>query len=230
MPVRMSRLIVLIVLVLAACSVDTQETIPQFLLIVREQLRPGTDEAYDKNERELAAVCATWRCPHPYVALASVAGPKEVWWFNAFASEQERDALEPAYARNEPLMAAMDPLGQRKEEFREAFTSTMTEYRRDLSNGAVLRIVGTRFFIVNTTLDESRSAGAIFESSDGERFMIASANDRPAAEDIAARSGPAAMILAVQPQWSVPARAWVDADPGFWSDSPAARSAPGDSL
>ena len=210
-------------LVVGGCAVETQEATPQFLLIVRERLRPGSDEPYDKNELQLAAVCATLKCPHPYLALASVAGPKEVWWFNAFTSREERDGLEPAYARNEPLMAAMRPLGKRKEDFREAFTSTMREYRRDLSGGALLRITGARFFIISTSQDGGGSAGAVFASSDGELFVIASANDRAAADDIAARSRPEAMILAVQPQWSFPAKAWIDADPEFWNGNLAAR-------
>ena len=85
------------------------------------------------------------KCPHPYLALSSVKGPTEVWWLNAFTSPEERDDLEAAYARNEPLMAVMRPLGKRKEDFRESFTSTMTRYRQDLSGGAQLRIAGTRF-------------------------------------------------------------------------------------
>jgi hypothetical protein len=200
------------------------EETPRFLLIVRERLRPGSDDAYDKNELQLASVCATLKCPHPYLALASVAGPEEVWWFNAFASQEERDDLNSAYARNEPLMAAMGPLGKRKEDFRESFTSTMTEYRSDSSRGATLRIAGARFFIINTSQDEGRAAGAVFESSHGERFAIASASDRAAAEDIAARSGAGAVVLAVQPQWSFPAEKWVGADPEFWNSSPAART------
>ena len=115
---------------------------PQFVLVVRERLRPGSEEADDKNERQLAIVCARMKCPHPYLALASVAGPTEVWWLNAFASQEERDGLGAAYAGNEALMAEMRPLGKRKEDFREAFTSSMMTYRRDSSSGAVLRIAG----------------------------------------------------------------------------------------
>jgi hypothetical protein len=204
--------------------VDTQEETPQFLLIVRERLRPGSDEAYDKNELQLAEACATLKCPHPYLALASVAGPQEVWWLNAFASREERDELEPAYARNELLMARLRLLGKRKEDFRDSLTTTMTEYRPDSSGIPIWRIVGARFFVINTTHDEGESAGAVFESSAGERFIIASANSRAAAEDIAARSGPRAMILAVQPQWSFPAEAWIDADPDFWNSNPVARN------
>ena len=216
-------LIVVIVFVLSGCAVDTHEKTTQCLLIVRERLRPDSAEAYNQNELQLATVCAMLKCPHPYLALSSVKGPTEVWWLNAFTSPEERDDLEAAYARNEPLMAVMRPLGKRKEDFRESFTSTMTRYRQDLSGGAQLRIAGTRFFVVDTTYDEGNSAGAVFESAAGDRFVIAAANNPERAEKIAARSGPGAVVLAVQPQWSFPADAWTTADPEFWNDTPVVR-------
>lgn len=223
----MLRLIVLTAIVLSGCGVGTHGETTQFLLIARERLRPGRDQAYNENELQLARVCATLKCPHPYLALASVTGPTEVWWLNALTSEKERDDLEPAYARNERLMAAMRPLGKRKEDFRETFTSTMTTYRQDLSGGSVLRIAGTRFFVIQGTYDQRKSIGAVFESSAGERFVITDAKSRADADEIAARSGPGAMILSVQPQWSFPAETWIQADPEFWNAAGTMRSREG---
>ena len=77
---------------------DSQEHTPQLLLIVREQLRPGTEDDYAENELQIAAACARFECPHPYLALASQAEPVEVWWLNAFASEEEKDQVGAAYA------------------------------------------------------------------------------------------------------------------------------------
>jgi len=203
---------------------DTQERTTQFLLIVRERLRPGMEQAYNQNELELATACATLECPHPYLALASVAAPTEIWWLNAFASHEEKDQLEPAYARNEALMATLTRLGKRKEGFREGLSTTLTEYRPDLSDGAVLRLAGTRFFVIHITRGKREATGAVFESSDGERFVVTSADNRAAAGRIAAHAGAGSMILAVQPQWSFPADAWITADPDFWSSSPVARN------
>jgi hypothetical protein len=203
---------------------DTQEQPVLFLLIVRERLRPGMEQAYNENELELATACATLNCPHPYLALESVAGLKEVWWLNAFASREEMDQLEGVYAQNEPLMAKLTELGKRKEGFRETLSTTLTEYRPDLSGGVMLQLVGGRFFVMNIIGDGREVPGAVFESSDGERFVISSANDRVAAERIAAQAGPGSMILAVQPRWSFPAESWIAADPEFWSSSPVARN------
>jgi hypothetical protein len=203
---------------------DTQEQSVLFLLIVRERLRPGMEQAYNENELELATACATLNCPHPYLALESVAGPKEVWWLNAFASQEEKDQLEGAYAQNEPLMTKLTELGKRKEGFREALSTTLTEYRPDLSGGVMLQLAGARFLVISIIRDERDVAGAVFESSDRERFVVASANTLAAADRLAGQTGPGSMILAVQPQWSFPAEAWIAGDPEFWSSSPAARN------
>jgi hypothetical protein len=88
----------------------------------------------------------------------------------------------------------------------------------------MLRIAGARFFVMTIIRDDREVAGAVFESSDRERFVVAVANTRAAAERLAARAGPGSMILAVQPQWSFPGEAWIAADADFWSSSPAARN------
>ena len=198
------------------------ERTPQFLLIARERLRPGSEEAYDKNEVQLASVCVTLGCPHPYLALATVTAPVEVWWLNAFESAEERDGLDLAYAQNEPLMAALLPLGKRKEEFRASLTTTMVEFRRDLSERA-LRIEGARFFVVAAAEDARASIGAVFQATDETRLVVMPASDRDVAADLGARMGPGATILAVRPQWSCPAAAWVEADPEFWRSAPRPR-------
>jgi len=187
---------------------------PQFLLIVRERLRPGSEEAYDQNERQLAAVCARLKCPHPYLALVTVTG-REVWWLNAFASQQERDRVDASYAGNEPLMAAMEPLAKRKEDFRESISRTMTEFRRDAS-GSTLRIDGARFLIVAAAQGDGASIGAVFQATDGGRFVMATARERGVAEGLGARLGQGAIVLGVHPQWSFPDEAWIAADREFW--------------
>ena len=199
-----------------------QEGTPQFLLIVREWLRPGSEGAYNANELRIAAACATLKCPHPYLALVSVDNAREVWWLNAFATSEERDGLDAAYALNERLMAALVPLGKRKEDFREAASIIRTTYRPDVSSQAGVTIAA-RFFVVSATRGEDPSSGSVFESADGDWFRIASAPAREVAGEIAAQFGSGAMILAVQPQWSFPAEAWIRADPDLWKSHPAAR-------
>jgi RimJ/RimL family protein N-acetyltransferase len=119
-------------------------------------------------------------------------------------------------------MSALVPLGQRKEDFREAITTTAVSHRADA--GPALTFVGARFVIVRATRDQSVLLGSVFASTDGESLTMASAQTRAAADDIAMQFGSGAMILAIQPSWSFPAERWVQADTDFWQTSPAART------
>lgn len=193
---------------------DTQP--PHFLLFVRERLRPGTEAAYDANERQIARACATLGCPHPYLALVPTGDSAEVWWLNAAASAAEKDGLDAAYARNEPLMAALESPGKRKQDFREALTSDLLTYRSELSGGVSLTLTGARFLILSSPPDDVSSPAAVFESSNGDRLAVRTAGAGDSVDQLAARLGATALILAVKPQWSFPADDWVAADHDFW--------------
>ena len=204
---------------------DSRESAPRLLLIVREQLRPGTEGDYAATELQIAAASARFGCPHPYLALASRGEPAEVWWLNAFRSEEEKDEVGAAYARNESLMAALRQLGARKASFTIALATTLNAYRPDVSREGAWRVEGARFFVVD--LGATREAiGSVFESPAGDRFDIASAETRAAAERLAERA-PGSVILDVQPQWSYPDPAWVAADPEFWASNAASSGSSG---
>jgi hypothetical protein len=63
-------------------------------------------------------------------------------------------------------------------------------------------------------------------AKDGQRFVITPAATRAAADRVAAAAGARSLVLAVQPQWSVPSNDWVAADPDFWRENPTAGSRP----
>jgi hypothetical protein len=216
------RMVGLAVAALGLAAMDTGEEAPRLLLIVREQLRPESRDAYGKNELQIAAACARLKCPHPYLALAPVAGAPEVWWLNAFASQEEKDQVEAVYSRNEGLMAELRPLGKHKEAFRHGLTTTLTRHRPDLRGNTPWRIKGARFVVIGTVQTEGAPLGAVFESSDGRRFVVESAASRSEADRIAARAGASSVLLAVQPQWSFPDLRWIAADPEFWKSNPLA--------
>src|SRR5262245_40501989 len=77
---------------------------PQILQIYREPLRPGYEALYDAFERETARTAASLGCPHPYLAIESITGPKEVWWLNGYESLEEQRQVSDDYNRNAPLM------------------------------------------------------------------------------------------------------------------------------
>ena len=225
----MIRFAIFATLTCGGCTVNAQSETPAYLLIVQESVRPGSVAAYNENELKLATACATLNCPHPYLALTTLGDPTQVWWLNAFVSAEQREGLSDAYARNKPLMKALKPLGKRKEAFRESVTTSAAKYIPALRDDIVFQITTARFLVVDTGAQQE-SSGALFETVDGERFSFGAAATLEAARQVAARFGAAAKILSIQPQWSFPDEAWIDADPEFWSSSPAAQKRRGEKL
>jgi hypothetical protein len=236
--------ILTLVLVLAPPSTVA----PALVQLYHERLKPGAEATYSKNEEGIAGVCARFKCPNPYLALESVAGPKEVWWLNAFASEADRDRVGRAYEQNMEVTAALRDLAQRKKELLYEPEDFVATYRPDLSHGCGWRMEGARFFVMTIAGTDGKAVGCVFEAprgreaappderrrihsdaaDDGTRFIIAPAATRGEANRRAAAAGPHAKIWAIRPSWSLPAAAWIAADPDFWRTSPAARSKGGD--
>src|SRR5438093_12913845 len=77
------------------------------LQIVREPLKPGAEEAYDRLEQDQARISAALGCPNPYLGAETLTGRKEVWWFNAYASEDDKRRIYDAYSQNTRLMTAL---------------------------------------------------------------------------------------------------------------------------
>src|SRR5260370_11569808 len=54
------------------------------LYIAREPLVAGRENAYREIEEVTARLSAKLGCPHPYLAMESLTGPKEICWLNGF--------------------------------------------------------------------------------------------------------------------------------------------------
>src|SRR5207247_11154411 len=66
---------------------------PRNLQDVRDPLKAGVEAEYDRIESEIAKECARLRCPHPYLGLESLTGPKEAWWFNGYDSAADQEQV-----------------------------------------------------------------------------------------------------------------------------------------
>ena len=193
---------------------------PNLLQIFRESLKPGSEAAYQTIEDEIARLCVELKCPHPHVAMEPLAGPKEVWWLNAFESDAARQRVVDAYVQNGPLMAALD----RSSRLKAAVTATpidvLARYRPDLSRGAGWTLRGARFVVVAISDHDLTASAAVFEAPDGTRYILKPVDTREKADAVARRLAPGATVFAVLPRWGLPAKDWVEADPGFWSTNP----------
>src|SRR5437773_8658641 len=67
--------LVLVALFLHPLASSAQERSAQRLLIVKERMIAGHEDAYARNEAQIADLCARSRCPQPYLALQSITTP-----------------------------------------------------------------------------------------------------------------------------------------------------------
>jgi hypothetical protein len=192
---------------------------PPILQIYREYVNVGAEAAYDAVETDAASVCRQLGCPNPYLAIESLSPPGEVWFFNGYDSTPHRRRVEEAYAANAPVMARFAEIAGRKKGLVGKPIESLAHHRPH-PDRRTWSLGEGRFLAIAITNDDPRLDGTLCEAADGLRFTFAAAADRGQAEAKAAAWGPAARVFAVRPRWSMPAREWVDADPGFWNAAP----------
>jgi hypothetical protein len=196
----------------------TQERPPQILQIHRDFLRSGSEAAYAKIEQDAARVCAGLGCPHPYLAIESVSGPKEVWFFNGYVSAAEQKQTGDAYAKNPTLVAALNEIVASKKDLLESESvNVFTDYREQLSSGTTWIMGHGHFLVITVTQSKSEIEGTVFEAEDGTRFIVRSTRTRNHADTEAVAAGSETRVFAVRPDWSLPAAEWIAADRPFWA-------------
>ncbi len=189
---------------------------PPLLQIVQERLKPGAERPYGKIEKQLAQLCARMHCPNPYLALVSIASPKEVIWLNEYASSGDVDRVARAYTDNAQLMAAMRELSQGKKGLTDEPIDRMGKLRPDLSGASAWRIGELRFAAVLETDTPVKSSGAVFQVPGGKALVFSAASDQAEAQRIASGLSREARVFEVRPEWSLPSQTWVAKNPGLW--------------
>jgi hypothetical protein len=189
----------------------------QLLQIVREPLRPGSEAAYDALERDQARVSAAFGCPHPYLAAESLTGPKEVWWFNAYESEDDRQRVYDAYAKNTPLLDALLKNSAAKTTLTLPAIEVFARYRSHAGSDGPWTIGLGRFLVIAMTRDDRVIEGTVFAADDGTRYIVRATVTRQEADALHVLIGPEATVFAVRPDWSVPDESWITSDAVFWS-------------
>ena len=183
------------------------------LQIYREHVKTGCEADYASLEQDTARIAMTLRCPNPYLAAESLTGPKVVWWFNAYesAEAQKRVALE--YMQNAPLMDQLQRNSARKSPWTYDASDMFAFLRPQLSRGAAWAPGQGRYLSITEGNGSDRAVGTVFETPEGQQFVIAAFATRAEANV----HSPRAHLLAVRPEWSFPSRQWIDADPQFWA-------------
>jgi len=205
----------LLSLLLSVAPSMTQAT-PRILQIHRETVRPGSEAAFRRVEREIALTCARLGCPHPYLSLESLTGQPEIWFLNGYASEAERKTVADGYAKSATLMSALGKLGSEKAALIDTSIEVLAEYTPGSGRGPSWVLGQGRFLVVLIAKGESRAQGTVFEAPDGTRFTFEPFRTRGDADAAATHAGQDARVLAVRPEWSLPDTSWIARDPELW--------------
>jgi hypothetical protein len=211
MPISLALLSALAVMQSAAMP-------PPILYIAREPVLAGHEAEYRAIEEETARLSAKLGCPHPYLAMESLTGPKEIWWFNGFSSPEEQKQVGDAYATNAPFAAAMNRNRERKAAAIGKVVGLAANYRADLSRGTPWTIGRSRFLVIAVSKDRPSGDATVFQSTDGAFFSFRPAASRAEADQLAA-SSPGATVATLRPAYSFPAKDWIAADPQAWRAS-----------
>src|SRR5215831_6658253 len=136
-----------IAILLGLAMAQSDATPPPIILIAREPLVAGREDVYREIEEETALLSAKLGCPHPYLAMESLTGPKEIWWFNGFDSPEDQRQVAEAYEKKVPFSAALKRNSDRKAPVTGKVIEVVAQYRPDLTNG-VPWILGHGRFLV----------------------------------------------------------------------------------
>jgi hypothetical protein len=214
------RLLILL-LALASRPLLGQSAVPRFLYIYRDSLKRGNDSTYRVIENDGAQICADLGCPNPYLGMESLNGPHEAWWLTTFATAADTARVAQFYATNRALSAALGAVAQRKAAFIGTPAQGFAVYRGDLSRGPGWSVAGARFIVVTVTPDQRSAEGSVWMMADSTMYIVRPVRSYREAELVGRGNG--ARIFAIRPNWSMPASAWVAADPEFWHAAPIPR-------
>lgn len=215
------HLLILVFALVISRQLPSQVSVPRFLYIYRDTLKRGIDSTYRVIENDGAQVCADLGCPNPYLGMESLNGPHEAWWLNTFATAADTERVSKIYATDRTLSAALGAVAQRKAALIGTPVQGFAVYRPDLSHGPGWSAAGARFIVVTVTRDHRPVKGSVWMMADSMVYILRPVRSYGEAELLGC--GKSARIFAIRPSWSMPAPAWVAADPGFWHAAPVAK-------
>ncbi len=204
-----------VALVLALAVTQSPANPPRILFIAREPLLPGRENTYRKIEEETARLSPRLGCPHPYLAMESLTGPRVIWWFNGFDSTEEEKQVAQAYEKNRPLAAMLEKNRQRKASATGKVIENHATYRPELSGGLPWILGHARFLVITVKKAVQSGQGTVFRADDGTFLVFSPARTRPEADRLAAAT-PGSTVVVARPRLSFPAKDWVESDPQFW--------------
>lgn len=120
---------------------------PNFLTIIREDIKPGRHAEHEKIEAGWPAAFEKTNSPNFYLGIEAMTGPGEAWFLIPYESHAaEAEAMK---REGEPALAAeLERLSRADSEVINGWRSIRLRARKDLSHGAYPTLAQQRFFEV----------------------------------------------------------------------------------
>ncbi|MGA8234134.1 MAG: hypothetical protein WB795_21840 [Candidatus Acidiferrales bacterium] len=180
---------------------------PKILQVYRDFPKLESFSDYAEIEEDAARICVELHGPHPFLAMESITSPKEVWFLSGFKSQADRDNVVLDYANNSALKVALQQIAARKSGLIADPIELFANFRPGMSRGLLWTLGQSNFVVATLTLLSLKVEGTVYETEDGKRLIMKSAQSRGEAQKLAAAS-PDTQIFAVRPQWSMPGKNW----------------------
>jgi hypothetical protein len=218
---------------------------PPILKIVREDMKPGTGAAHEKNEAAFAQAFRATSFPN-YFGWEALTGQTQVWFLEGFANYAGIEAAMKIMG-TEPLRSTLGSLEVKDSELRTGERTTLARYRKDLSYlPEPLNLAKTRYVWVDivkiqtghaeeyremrkTQIAALEQAGARWKQvvyalgNDGYLVMrpLESLSELDAPQPRMVRNpgiilSSEEILFAVNPKMSNPPKSYLDLDAAFW--------------
>jgi hypothetical protein len=181
--------------------------LPKVLRIYREEIKQGKDSAHEKTEANFAKMAMKHKSTAYYLGCNVVAGPSDVWFFEAHDSFKTIQAADDMRGKNPAMKADLSMADNMDGELRVNATSMIAVLRDDLSYRAAQfsqELPKTRYF--NLTIARIRPFTDMRFAELGKQVIAANekANiDVPTAIYQVVSGGPSGMYLFFQPMKSM---------------------------
>jgi hypothetical protein len=133
----------------AAPATSSATPLPKVLGIYREEVRPGKAAAHGANEAAWAAALAKGQSATHWLAMTSVAGPTEAWFFSAYDSWADLQKQEDSMAANAALTAEDDKFNALDGELLSRTSRIVASYRPAISYQPELSLPTMRYMSID---------------------------------------------------------------------------------
>lgn len=138
---------------------------PPYLRIYREEVKMGRGGAHVLTEAGWPRAFARAKIPNNYVAMTTIYGPTEAWFFESYPSVAAIEAVDKAIDAAPGLTAELDRLSQADAANAASVRSILARYAPETSNGpdinpAEMRVWEMTIFRVRPGKEASFAEGA----------------------------------------------------------------------